>query len=221
MAPGSPAGSGARTLGSGAGPGPPAAPPWGGPAWRGACATATPEPQGPSRGRRPAVNLRCTEGSGRGASGTGTRPPSAAAPALSAARCLCQNYRKSSRHLDAAFASKFVRFTHKYIGWPPRLPSCSCEKRLRRAAVSAAPVCTVSAGPGGRGSALRAPRGRGAQALGALGLRRAALGWLPPPRPPESPYPHAAPRHSLVRPPPRVAFRETLLPFAPLGVVLA
>ena len=114
--------------GAGAGPGPQLPPSQGSPC--GAWAGATPEPQGPSRGRRLVVSsLRC-EALGGVRAGRGTWPPSGAAPALSAAsRCPLQNYRKSSRHL-VPFASKFVRFTHKYISCSPAAAVAFLQKHL-------------------------------------------------------------------------------------------
>ena len=51
-------------------------------------------------------------------------------PRLSAAsRCPLQNYRKSSRHL-VPFASKFVRFTHKYISCSPAAAVAFLQKHL-------------------------------------------------------------------------------------------
>ena len=74
-------------------------------------------------------SLRC-EALGGVRAGRGTWPPSGAAPALSAAsQCPLQNYRKSSRHL-VPFASKFVRFTHKYISCSPAAAVAFLQKHL-------------------------------------------------------------------------------------------
>lgn len=77
-----------------------------------------------------------------------------------------------------------------------RLPAEAPE----RTTVSASPSAPSRPGPPWWGSALRAPK---AVAPGPrmLGLRQAALSWLPPPRPPESPTPMLL-RHSLVPPAP-------------------
>lgn len=74
-------------------------------------------------------SLRC-EAPGGVRAGPGTRPLSRADPALSAAlRCPLQNYRKSSRHL-VPFASKFVRFMHKYISCSPAAAVAFLQKHL-------------------------------------------------------------------------------------------